>query len=303
MTRRSAAPKTVLIAYFALVLMAGANAVAIRYTQSELAPLWSAAARFVPASLLFFLGMVVFRIRLPRGRELLGDLVFGTLFFGVGFGCFALGISRVGAGRAQVVFAAIPLVTLVLAVMQGLERMTWRGVFGATLTIAGFALVFARPADATGGPSGVAVLLLGAVAIGEAMVVFKSLPASNAIATNAVAMTAGSCLILLLSAATGEEHAIPSTSETWVAVAYLASVGSVVVSILNLFVLSRLAASTTSYQFVLFPFVAVALGAWLLHEPVTPVFAIGASLVLSGAYIGALRGQASGGKSSGRPHA
>jgi drug/metabolite transporter (DMT)-like permease len=55
-----------------------------------------------------------------------------------------------------------------------------------------------------------------------------------------------------------------------------------------LFVLKRWQASAVAYLFVLAPFVAGALGAWLLGEPVSPLVALGTVLVLAGVYVGAL---------------
>ena len=48
-------------------------------------------------------------------------------------------------------------------------------------------------------------------------------------------------------------------------------------------------ASAASYQLVLIPLVTVAISAWLQDERITPAFAVGALLVLVGAYVGALR--------------
>ncbi len=81
---------------------------------------------------------------------------------------------------------------------------------------------------------------------------------------------------------------MPVQGATWAAFAYLVSVGTVGVFLLFLFVLKRWQASAVAYLFVLAPFVAGALGAWLLGEDVSPLTALGAILVLAGVYVGAL---------------
>ena len=58
--------------------------------------------------------------------------------------------------------------------------------------------------------------------------------------------------------------------------------------LLFLFLVRRWRASSVAYQFVLTPFVGVALAAALAGEPITPVFAVGATLVVAGVYVGAL---------------
>jgi drug/metabolite transporter (DMT)-like permease len=59
-----------------------------------------------------------------------------------------------------------------------------------------------------------------------------------------------------------------------------------VVYALGLFVLTRWTASSASYLHILLPLVAVPLGAWLRSERVSPLFAIGAAVVMVGVYVG-----------------
>jgi len=81
---------------------------------------------------------------------------------------------------------------------------------------------------------------------------------------------------------------VPGRFETWAAMAYLIGPGSVAVFVLVLVVLARWTASATSYAFLLFPLVAIVLGAVLLNEPVQPSFLVGGAIVLLGVYLGAV---------------
>ena len=72
------------------------------------------------------------------------------------------------------------------------------------------------------------------------------------------------------------------------ALTYLASLGSVPLVVLYLYVLSRWTASATNYSFVLIPLVTVMVAMWLAGETVTLIFIAGSTLVLMGVYIGAL---------------
>jgi hypothetical protein len=89
--------------------------------------------------------------------------------------------------------------------------------------------------------------------------------------------------------ARGEPLVLPQRVETWVAIGFLAVIGSVVVFVLYLVVLSYWAASRAAYGFVLIPLVTVVLSAWLDDEPVTAGLMLGGFLILAGVYIGALR--------------
>jgi drug/metabolite transporter (DMT)-like permease len=102
-------------------------------------------------------------------------------------------------------------------------------------------------------------------------------------------MLVGGAALLATSLAVGEMRAAPDAATTLLAVAYLATLGSVGLFGAYLFVLGRWTASGASYSIVLMPLVTVLLGAALRGELVTPAFLIGAVLVAIGVYVGALR--------------
>ena len=81
---------------------------------------------------------------------------------------------------------------------------------------------------------------------------------------------------------------MPTQPDTLLAMAYLIGPGSIGVFLLALYVLARWTASATSYAFLLFPLVAIALGAVLFDEPVQPSFVLGGAVVLVGVYVGAM---------------
>jgi drug/metabolite transporter (DMT)-like permease len=89
-----------------------------------------------------------------------------------------------------------------------------------------------------------------------------------------------------VSAALGEPWILPREAPTWMAIGYLVIVGTVVVYSLGLFVLTRWTASSASYLHILLPLVAVPLGAWLRNERVSPLFLVGAAVVMAGVYVG-----------------
>jgi drug/metabolite transporter (DMT)-like permease len=99
---------------------------------------------------------------------------------------------------------------------------------------------------------------------------------------NAVGMTAGAAVLLVVSILTGDPLVLPQRVETWLAICYLVVIGSVVVFLLYLFVLGHWAATRAAYGFVLIPFVTVLLSAWLDSEPVTIGLVFGGLLVLLG---------------------
>jgi hypothetical protein len=74
-----------LAAFIVGTALAGGNAVGVRVSNRELDPLWGAGLRFLLAALLLGAVMAVMRLTIPRGRALLGVLLYGTLIFGGAF--------------------------------------------------------------------------------------------------------------------------------------------------------------------------------------------------------------------------
>jgi drug/metabolite transporter (DMT)-like permease len=285
-------PRT-LPAFLALVTFAGGNAVAIRYISCdacELDPFWSAATRFLLASVIFAVIARALRAGLPRGRALLGAVLYGALQFGAGFGLVYWGLVHAPAGLGQVLLASVPLLTFGLALAHRQERFRWDGLVGAALAFVGIAVVFNTGTDAGVPLTSMLAILGGAVCWAEALIMVKGSPPVHPAAMNAIGMGVGTAILLVLTVIFDEAYVVPEAGSTWAAQAYLVIAGSIGVFWLYLFVLSRWTASAASYQLVLIPLVTVALSAWLQDESITWAFGTGSILVLVGVYFGALRG-------------
>jgi drug/metabolite transporter (DMT)-like permease len=281
--------RTALAAFFAMSVLAGGNAVAIRFSNRELDPLWGACLRFALAGLLLAALMAVLRVRPPRGRALAGAMLYGA--FGIG-GAFALayyGLVDVHAGLGQTVLALVPLATLFLVVLQRQERLRFSAVIGGLLALAGIAVMSGATVRDDVPALSLLALLGSALCFGQAAILVRRFPPVHPVAMNAVAMGTGAVLLLAGSLLARETFELPQQAETWFALAYLVPVGSVLVFVLYLVVLRYWEASRAAYEFVLIPVVTVVLSAWLDNEPLGLGLLIGGPLVLLGVYVGALR--------------
>ena len=279
-----------LLAAAIVIVLGGGNAIGIRFLVRELEPFWGAALRFGAAAAIFLIYVAVRRLQLPRGRALLGVVLYGTLAFGGAFALGFWGLVRVEAGLAMVILSVVPLVTLFLAAAHGLERLSWRGVAGALAAVAGFLIIFLlddRPGEGIS-TAGVLAVLAAAVAISEAGVIIKRFPKVNPAVENGLGMAVGTAVLVVLSLLAGETWTAPSQADTIAALVYLVVAGSIVVFGLYVFILSRWSASAASYQFVLTPFITLPAAAWLLDERLTVAMFLGALAVVAGVYIGAL---------------
>lgn len=282
-------PDLLTLAAFTLtILLGGSNSVAIRISLVELPPFWGAAVRFAGAALVLFALALAGRLALPRGGALLLTLLYGAVGQGLSFAFINWGLLRVPAGLAQIALALIPLFTLFFAIAQGLERFRWRGLLGATLAVGGIAVAFSQQLGVAVPLVSLLALVVGASCTAQGIIFAKRIPAAHPITTSAIAMSAGAFVLLVISRVAGERWVTPARPATWGALAYLVFAGTAAAFMLFLFVLGRWNASATTYQFVLFPFVTIAVAAWLAHEGVTPVVVAGGALVLAGVLIGAL---------------
>ena len=281
--------RVALISFAAMSVLAGGNAVAIRFSNRELDPLWGAGLRFLLAAGLLAAIMAVLKLELPRGTALAGALLYGALAIGGAFALAYYGLVQVHAGLGQTVLALVPLATLILAVLQDQEKLRPRAVLGALLALVGIGVLSQAPLK-----EGVPVLSLlalvgGALCFAEAAVVVRRFPPVHPVTMNAVGMAAGSAFLTIGAVLAGEALALPEGGETWLAIGYLVPIGSVVVFVLYLVVLRYWAASRAAYEFVLIPVVTVLLSAWLDDEPIGLGLVAGGLLVVTGVYIGALR--------------
>jgi drug/metabolite transporter (DMT)-like permease len=281
--------RTALAAFFAMSVLAGGNAVAIRFSNRELDPLWGACLRFALAALLLAALMAILRVRPPRGRALAGAMLYGASGIGAAFALAYYGLVDIHAGLGQTVLALVPLATLFLVVLQRQERLRSSGVIGGLLALTGIAVMSGATVRDDVPALSLLALVGSALCFAQAAIFVRRFPPIHPVAMNAVAMGTGAVLLLAGSLLARETFELPQQAETWLALAYLVPVGSVLVFVLYLVVLRYWEASRAAYEFVLIPVVTVVLSAWLDNEPLGLGLLIGGPLVLLGVYVGALR--------------
>lgn len=281
--------RVALAAFVATSVLAGGNAVGVRFSNRELAPLWGAGLRFSLAAAVLLAVMAVRRLQFPRGRALAGALLYGLINFGLTFALAYYALVRLHAGLGQTLLALVPLATLLLAVAQRQERLRLASMVGTFLALAGVAVI-------SGFSLGEALpffsllAALGAVlCFAEAAILVKAFPPVHPVTMNGVGMATGAVFLLIASLVAGDPWELPQRTATWLAVVYLVLVGSVVVFVLYLVVLKYWEASRVAYGFVITPIVTVLLSAWLDDEPIRAGLVLGGLLILAGVYVGALR--------------
>lgn len=278
-----------LVAFLVGAVLSSGNPIAVKFSNAELDPFWGATLRFTLAAGLMLLVMAVLRLRFPRGRALLGAVLYGVFNFGLAFACLFYALVELGAGFLQVLLAVIPLITLLLVVVQRLERLRVTAVVGAVLAFVGVLLMSQFALDASVSLTTILVAMAAAFCLAEGAVLVRIFPPEHPVSLNAVGMVVGAIILFIGSLLVGNERVLPTLTETWLALAYMVVIGSGVVFVLWVFVLKRWEASRAAYNFVLLPPITLFFSHFITGEEVGVELILGAMLILAGVYIGALR--------------
>lgn len=183
--------------------------------------------------------------------------------------------------------AIVPLLTVILAALQGQERIRLEALTGSILALSGIVIMTGLGFE--GSLLSVLAGLASAACFAEATVLVRRFPGIGPLTLNTVGLTAGAIVLLLIALIAGDEMVLPELTATWLAVGYMVVVGTGIVFSLYVYVLQYWPASRSAYAFVLIPPFTALFGAWLLDEQIGIPFVIGAGLVLAGVYYGALR--------------
>lgn len=278
-----------LVAFLVGAVLSSGNPIAVKFSNAELEPFWGATLRFALAAALMLTVMAALRLRFPRGRALIGAILYGIFNFGLAFACLFYALVELGAGFLQVLLAVIPLITLLLVVVQRLERLRLAAVAGAVLALAGVLLMSQIALDASVSVGTIMVAMGAAFCLAEGAVLVRIFPPEHPVSLNAVGMTVGSGVLLIACLLAGNRMVLPELEATWLALAYMVVVGTGVVFLLWVYVLEHWEASRAVYNFVLLPPITLFFSHLITGEDVGLELVFGGLLILAGVYIGALR--------------
>jgi drug/metabolite transporter (DMT)-like permease len=276
----------VLSAFLLIIVFTGFNALAVKTSELELAPFFGAAIRFSVAAIVLFILVLALRLPFPRGRSLVGAVIFGLLASGISRALLYQALEQLPSGFAMVLLALVPLLTLIFACLHRQESFHWKSLVGSSLAVLGIGLIMSDHISLHVPLLPVLAVVAAAACFAEGTVIIKGTPDSHPVTTNAVALTVGSIFLFILSALYKETPSLPTSVGTWSSLGYLTIFGTIATFVLTIYVINHWPASTTSYQFVLFPIISIVIGGWMAHEPVSIIYLVGCALVLFGVFIG-----------------
>ena len=258
----------------------GSAMVATRFVVDQTGPASLALLRYVIGVLVLLPAALVAARPRFAPRDLLPIAGLGIVQFGVLIALLNYGLRFIPSARAALIFATVPLLTMLLATALGHERLGIAKAAGVLLTLAGVAMALGEKAlaygDGTSSWLGEAAVFGAALSGATCSVLYRPyVRRYPTVPVSAFAMLASVAFLAVFAAGEGFFAGWPRfTASGWAAVVFI-GLGSGVGYFLWLWALGNAPATQVTVFLALSPFTAAVLGALLLAESVTLPAALG----------------------------
>jgi drug/metabolite transporter (DMT)-like permease len=298
---RPTSPLAIAAALLIVYVVWGSTYLAIAVMIQTLPPLVAAGVRYATAGVLLLVGIGIWR----RARRQPGErpswlhwrsaLIIGTLLLLGGNGGVVLAEQRIPSGIAALIVATSPIWMAILEVLVAGQRPSRLALAGLVAGAVGVGiLVVPLEGVAALDPVGIGLVVGAAICWSLGSIYARRAPLPRSPFQGAgLEMVAGGTVMLGVGLLRGELSTVdPSTfsSASLLAVAYLIVFGSVVAFTAYIWLLHHASISVVSTYAYVNPVVAVALGAVVLSEPMTPRTWL-ASVIIIGAVVAMVSGR------------
>jgi drug/metabolite transporter (DMT)-like permease len=276
-------------------ILVGSAMVATRFVIDQTHPaslaLWRYAIGFC-----CLLSPVLLSARVPfERRDLVPIALLGITQFGILIALLNYALQFIPSARAALLFATLPLLTMILAAALGQERLTLAKTLGVLLTVLGVGFALGEKAfQGAGGARawvGEVAVLASALSGAVCSVLYRPyLRKYPTLPVSAFAMLASVGFLALLAAGEGFFSSLPHfTTGGWLAVLFI-GVNSGIGYYLWLWALNHTTPTKVTVFLSLSPMTAAALGGLFLAEEISALFLLGLALVTLGLCLTQSRG-------------
>jgi drug/metabolite transporter (DMT)-like permease len=279
----------ILLAFAGIYIIWGTTFVGIAFAIRTIPPFFSGGVRFLIAGGLMYAWL---RAREPRpfsGLNIGGSILVGVLMTGIGNGFVLWAQQGLPSGIAALFVSALPVSTLILDWMFFSRRApTSQSALGVAIGLAGVVLLSAHTHSFSGAIRPIHVIaVLTAELAWSAGTLLQRRYVSTPRVMNFVClqMLAGALFQLLMGCIDREWIGfVPAriSLQSVIALAYLVVFGSLVAVNCYSFLVAHVPAQKVTTYALVNPVIALALGAIVLGETITPVAILSAILVLLG---------------------
>src|SRR5579864_5110090 len=269
--------------------LGGTDAAITRYLVSGADPVALAALRWGIGFLCVLPASLLMKARLPERRDWPAVATLGLAFFGAFFILYNIAIGYTTAARASLALATLPLHTMVVAALLGVEPLTLRKTMGVGIAVLGAAAALA--AGLTSAPVGAwrGELIMTAAVFCMAFYNVLSRPLmrrSSALGLLTVGMGTGALALMIVGVFIGSFAALKNFgTPQWVAGVYLGVGGGGAAFILWVLALERATPTRVANTMTVNPIAAALLAALLVGEPITIDLAVGLIAAFGGIWL------------------
>jgi drug/metabolite transporter (DMT)-like permease len=226
-------------------------------------------------------------VRWPPRRDWPAVVTLGLCFFGLFFVLYNIAIGFTTAARASLALATLPLHTMVVGALLGVEPLTMRKTLGVGVAVLG--VIAALASGLSAAPPGAwrgELIMTGAVFCMAFYNVWSRpfIQRSSALGFLTVGMGAGAAAPILAGSLTGSLAVLCAlTTPQWIAGIYLG--GGALAFILWVMALARATPTRVASTMTVNPIAAGLLATQLVGEPITPNLVVGLVAVFAGIWI------------------
>ena len=229
------------------------------------------------------------RVRWPARADWPAVALLGFAFYGLFFILYNTAVSYTTAARASLALSTLPLQTMIVGALLGIEALSWRKTVGVSIAVLGVCAALASglaraPAGAWRGE----LLMAGAV-LCMAFYNVSSRPfiqRSSALGFLAVGMGAGAIALVIVGLLTGRLAVLQAFGQAqWLAGLYLGVAGGALAFILWVLALQRASPTRVANAMTVNPIAAALLAQQLVGEPLTIDLLLGLIAVFAGIWI------------------
>ena len=269
--------------------LGGSAAAITRYLVGNADPITLAILRWGIGFACLLPTALLLRVRWPPRRDWLAVAVLGLCFFGLFFVLYNIAIGFTTAARASLALATLPLHTMVIAALLGIEPLTLRKSAGVCVAVLGVmaALAYGLSAAPPGAWRG-ELIMTGAVLCMAFYNVWSRpfIKRSSALGFLTVGMGAGAAALILVGALTGSITVLRGFgAPQWIAGIYLGVGGGALAFILWVMALERATPTRVASTMTVNPIAAGLLATQLVGEPITANLVGGLGAVFAGIWI------------------
>lgn len=269
--------------------LGGTAAAVTRYLVGTADPITLAVLRWGIGFLCVLPIALLLRVKWPRRSDWLGVAALGFAFFGLFFVLYNIAIGYTTAARASLALSTLPLQTMIVGALLGIEPLTARKSAGVGIAVLG--VVAALASGLSAAPSGSwrgELIMTGAVSCMAFYNVWSRpfMQRSSALGFLAVGMGVGAAALVAVGAVTGRLAVLGGFgAPQWIAGIYLGVGGGALAFILWVLALQRATPTRVANTMTVNPVAAGLLATQLVGEPIMLNLIVGLIAVFAGIWL------------------